>query len=232
MSSDLVVGLAASVFGGSLVSMITFFGSRERTRAETVKLLAEAEKTRAETTALLAPGGVTVDRHSGVPEGWIVAGSRPDDYDVRIDRSVAHSGSCSARVEALPHARGFGTLMQKVQSHPMRGERIRMSAFAKTEDVAHAGFWMRIDGPDGAMFGFDNMDDRPITGTSDWHEHSIVLDVPTDSTDVAFGVLLIGRGRIWVDDFAFEPVDRTVPVTDMLGSEVVYRLPTNLDFED
>ena len=55
---------------------------------------------------------------------------------------------------------------------------------------------------------------RPIRGTSDWQAYSIVLDVPEDATRIALGGLMIGRGKLWIDEFSLETVDRDVPVTD------------------
>lgn len=231
MSSELYLGLAASVFGGSIVSVITHLGNRGRIKAETAKLMAETERTKAETLALLGSAGL----HSGetaAPPGWKVAGSRPDDYRITLDRTVAHSGSSSARLEAQPGARGFVTLMQTVRAKRMRGRRIRMSAFMKLEDVEHAALWMRVDEPEGTTSRFDNMDDRKVTGTRDWAERQIVLDVPTAAETVNFGAILAGRGRLWVDDFSLDPVSPDVPTTDMLQGNLLHPEPWNLGFEE
>ena len=40
--------------------------------------------------------------------------------------------------------------------------------------------------------GFDNFSSRPLTGTSDWHQVEIILDVPDDAIGIAFGALMIG----------------------------------------
>jgi erythromycin esterase len=82
-----------------------------------------------------------------------------------------------------------------------------------------AGVWMRVDGPDtpktGKSLGFDNMQNRPITGTSDWTRYDIVLDVPTDATAIAFGIRLSGKGQVWLDDVTLTTVSPDVPTTDM-----------------
>ena len=53
---------------------------------------------------------------------------------------------------------------------------------------------------------FDDMQDRPIRGTSDWTQYDVVLDVAPDAADVAFGLLLDGPGQVWIDDAKFEVV--------------------------
>ncbi|MDG4865474.1 hypothetical protein P8605_45745 [Streptomyces sp. T-3] len=230
MSQDALVGLGAALCGGALVSLVTFLGNREKVKAETAKLQAEADRVRTE-TATLAGGGVSGGQQTEIT-GWRRRGSRPDDYLMTIDRTVAHSGSGSACVEAQPDARGFGTLMQSVSSLTMRGKRIRMSAFVKTQDVRWAALWMRVDGAERISSAFDNMADRHITGTTDWQEYSTVLDVGADSLEIAFGVLLAGRGKVWVDDFRFETVGTDVPTTDTLGGTPILPKPWNLNFED
>jgi hypothetical protein len=41
----------------------------------------------------------------------------------------------------------------------------------------------------------DNLQDRPLRGTTDWTEAANVLDVGEDAASVHFGVLLAGAGR-------------------------------------
>jgi hypothetical protein len=88
---------------------------------------------------------------------------------------------------------------------------------------------MRVDGPEGrAGLAFDNMQSRPIRGTSGWRRHEVVLDVPHDAERIYYGVLLDGQGRIEVDDFDLQPVGWEVPVTDQFAARAA---PTNLDFD-
>jgi hypothetical protein len=71
--------------------------------------------------------------------------------------------------------------------------------------------WMRVDGPDRKILSFDNMDSRPVHGTTSWTRYEIVLDVLANSID---GFLLTqGGGKAWGDNFKLEKVDSTVPVT-------------------
>jgi hypothetical protein len=89
-----------------------------------------------------------------------------------------------------------------------------LSAYVKAEHVDDwSGLWMRIDGPENEMLGFDNMQDRAIRGTADWQQVAIILDVPQNSVDIAFGILLQGTGRVWIDNVRFEVVSADVPAT-------------------
>jgi hypothetical protein len=170
-----------------------------------------------------------------VPTGWYRAGMAPQDYDMGIDREVAHNGTSSGFIRSRStEPRPFGTLMQAFKAEGYLGRRLRLSGYVRAEGVeGWAGLWMRVDGPTGQSLAFDNMQDRPIRGTLDWQHHEIVLDVAEGSTNIAFGALLAGKGGIWVDDFEFEVVGRDVPVTDMRKKmQELPSKPRNLGFED
>jgi mannose-6-phosphate isomerase-like protein (cupin superfamily) len=106
-----------------------------------------------------------------------------------------------------------------------------LSAYVKAEHVDDwAGLWMRIDGPDG-MISLDNMQNRPIRGTVDWQKVAIVLDVPQNSVGIAFGVLVQGVGRVWIDTVRFEVVGQNVPTTGIKEDTTPISQPSNLGFE-
>ena len=171
-----------------------------------------------------------------LPSGWFVAGSAPNDYEFSRDSSTAQSGQSSALIAAKSgvNSTGFGTLMQVIDAENYRGARWRMSGYLKTSGVARAQMWMRVDGPDKKILSFDNMDSRPARGTTSWTRYEIVLDVPADSVDIAFGFFLIqGSGKVWGDSFKFEKVDSTVPVTaPAAAAPVLSKEPINTDFEN
>jgi hypothetical protein len=122
--------------------------------------------------------------------------------------------------------------MQMFAADSYRGKRLRMSGSVRADAVdGWAGLWMRVDGPQRETLQFDNMQDRPITGTRDWLRYEIVLDIPQQSTQIAFGVLLHGKGQLNLDAVRFEEVDTTVPVTDLTQSRRRSG-PVNLGFEN
>lgn len=171
------------------------------------------------------------------PAGWLVRGGHPEEYEVTVDKTIACSGQASGSIKSR-HAQpqGFGTLMQMCKADQYRGQRLRMSAYAKAQDVTNwAGFWMRVDGAN-QILGFDNMEDRPIQGTSDWNCYEIVLDVSTEAVHLAFGVLLTGEGQVWIDDIQFEAVGPDVLPTGQPSPEHLLHLvnlhPVNLSFEE
>jgi hypothetical protein len=148
--------------------------------------------------------------------GWYVAGSRPDEYAVRLDETAGRNRSACAVLETRASSvTGFVSLAHNATVSELRGRRLQLSAWVKAERVeGWSGLWMRIDNDKGKGVAFDNMQDRPIRGSADWADHSIVLDVPADGRGLSFGVILEGPGTVWVDDFKFSLVGPQVPVTD------------------
>jgi len=153
------------------------------------------------------------------PRGWFPAGSRPQDYAMGIDRHRLRDGKATGYIKSLDEdAPGFGTFMHKIDAAPYRGKRVRLRAEIETEGLSRqAGLWMRVDGPTRPL-AFDNMDNRPITGSQQWAHYACVLDVPSAATHIAFGVRLGGRGRVYFGPVTLEVVDESVPVTDLLPS--------------
>ena len=63
-------------------------------------------------------------------------------------------------------------------------------------------------------------------------EYEIVLDVPEQADQISFGLLLTGKGQVWMDDLKFEVVGKDVPTTDGGLNQRIPKEPTNLDFEE
>jgi hypothetical protein len=148
--------------------------------------------------------------------GWVVAGTAPRDYEVRLDPTGGrHHSACAELRARVAKVNGFVTLTQTASMTGLRGKRLRLSAWIKSEKVVGwAGFWMRIDNEKHKVVAFDNMQDRAVRGSTEWTTHSIVLKVPRDARKLLFGVIMEGTGAVWVDDFEFSLVGPEVPVTD------------------
>ena len=114
-----------------------------------------------------------------LPEGWGLKGSHPDDYEAGITPD-AIDGKAAAYLRARVASSGFGTIMQQFKADAYRGQRLRLAALVRSEGVERwAGLWMRVDGPGRHSLAFDNMQNRGITGTTDWTPYNVVLDVET-----------------------------------------------------
>ncbi|MBU7012073.1 MAG: erythromycin esterase family protein [Theionarchaea archaeon] len=185
-----------------------------------------------EESAVPEPADLARLTNAGFENGtsdWLLTGSNPEDYKIDTDETVVYSGEASGCIMSIGDgAQGFGTLMQTFRADEYRGHQVRMSAYVKTERVTGwAGLWMRVDGPKGVL-SFDNMGDRPIRGDTEWTLYEVVLDVPEESINISFGVLMEGPGQVWVDDFQFEIADQNSSVTRLTIPEL-YETPYYLN---
>src|SRR5262245_1735690 len=183
---------------------------------------------------------------SGLPVGW----KRPptakaDHYLIYVDSVIKHGGQASASIK---FNRGddqdpWTSLAQPIAADEYRGKRVRLSGWLKTVDAGEGALWMRIDGEQ-RLLALDIMNDRSVSGTTDWKMYSVVLDVPREARNILLGVLLNGKGQIWADDLAFEVVDRNIAVTNKGPAEGIedpdyakrpkatITRPINLGFEE
>ena len=186
------------------------------------------------TAALCALAAPALYAFADLPAGWFKAGSHPAEYEMGLDESVHRDGGkASATVKSVAaNLHGFGTLMQMTQPGEYLGKRVRLSGWVKSDKVTDwAGLWFRVDGANpNVSLGFDNMQDRPIKGTTDWTRYEIVLDVPKEAQRLAFGILLGGAGQVWMDDLKFEVVATSVKSTNRMPPTPP-AAPSNLNFE-
>jgi len=167
-----------------------------------------------------------------VPTGWFVAGSQPKQYQMGVDKGAGQAGNNAATIKSIDaDASGFGTLMQNSAPGKYLGKRIRLTGYMKSKDVTGwAGLWLRVDqASPHKVLAFDNMQSRAVKGTTDWKKYEIVLDVPAQATNIAYGALLDKTGQIWFDNLNFEVVDATEPITAKAQTP---EAPVNLNFEE
>lgn len=183
----------------------------------------------------LTNGGMNMKRNTEIKH-WIITGTAPDKYKTGIDRTVFHTGTASAFIQSEEEEftpDEYATIMQQFRAEKFLGKRVRFSAFVKTLEVeGWAGLWLRLDGKFSVTLKLDNMQNRPIKGTANWNLYSCVLDVPEETELINIGILLTGKGRVWLDDVSFQEVDRTIPVTDFDIQKKYPDYPENLDFEE
>lgn len=229
---------------------------REATNAELGKLNARIAELQARTAAgsgsanKTAPGAPRSDvaanapampaARPGVttaaPSGWGKNGAKSDMYVVGVDSTETWGGMPSAYVQSLAPSveGGFGGMMQTIAADNYVGKRVRLSGWIKTEDANEGGgrLWLRIDGQErGQTLGFDNMNNRAVKGTNDWQEASVVLDVPSGASALAYGFFVSGGGKMWVNGQKIEEVGPEVPATDMITKKALPAAPRNLGFD-
>ncbi len=140
---------------------------------------------------------------NGTPKFWMAGGQG---YKGVVDKEVVFEGEASLRLEKTGTVQGFGVATSMFPLDEARGKRVRFSGYIKTEEVAdgYAGLWWRVDGPGRKMLAFDNMAGRGVTGTTDWQEYVIELDVAVEVININFGAILPGSGKAWFDELRIE----------------------------
>jgi hypothetical protein len=177
---------------------------------------------------------IVANNNNKIPNGWYPKGSNPSEYEIGIDNSIFQNGQACAYIKSKsPKENQFGTLMQTISAENYLGKRLMLSGYIKSENVnGWSGMWMRIDDENGKQSEFDNMQNRPIKGTTNWKKYEIVLDIPENSRTINYGVLLGGDGEVWFDNFELKEVDKNVPVTNVTKENKLPSQPVNLDFEN
>lgn len=163
-----------------------------------------------------------------------------DRFEFGLDRNVFHSGTQSAYIKSIGSKpkKDFANLMQSFVPNDYLDQRVKLTAWVKTALTSGtAQLWMRVDGEwnnDVTKPGtFDNMDDRPMKGDTGWKQYDIVCDIPPGANHVSFGLMLIGKGKIWLDDVSLIRVDKNTPLTGTYAhlTGCGKKEPINLNFE-
>lgn len=176
------------------------------------------------------PAGVT----RKAPAGWHKNGANAEAYHVGVDQLQSWGGMPSAYAESKPSTpeNSFGGMMQTTAAETYKNQRVKLSGWVRTEDAKQGGhLWLRIDGKSPAdILGFDNMNKRAPQGTTDWHEYSVVLDVPPEATTLNYGFFVEGKGKMWVNGLTLQPVAADVPTTNLAAKREPPKAPVNLGF--
>jgi ketosteroid isomerase-like protein len=183
---------------------------------------------------------------SGMPVGWTrMPANSSGGYLISVDKTSKHGNSGSASIKfGCGDEKGFGSIGQSIAADNYLGKRVRLTGWLKTENADAAVLWMRIDG-NRRTLGFDNMLNRPVTGTTGWKQFEVVLDVPAEAINVVIGSFIQGKGQMWVDDLKLEVVGASVASTNQLSPEQTridnpnrtgkksdIKQPVNLGFEN
>ncbi|MEL7271669.1 MAG: hypothetical protein AAGL34_19020 [Bacteroidota bacterium] len=163
-------------------------------------------------------------------KGWFVAGSKPESYKIGVEKDAYLKQNVGYIASSKDKIDGFGVMMQTFIPEDYLGTTVKLTAFIKTKDVKNwAGMWMRVDGKSRKVLGFDNMQNRPIKGTTQWKKHHIVLKVPKESKFISYGAILNGTGKVWFDNVKFTVVRVDDPKARKKGYP---RKPQNTSFEE
>jgi C-terminal processing protease CtpA/Prc len=151
------------------------------------------------------------------PTGWqtSIRTGAPSDfrkaYELVADSLTRHGGRYALRLKSTGQpleGDEFGVTSQHFPAS-FQGKMLKLTGYLKTDNVqdGYAGLWMRVDGPAGTL-AFDNMQKRPIKGTTDWQQYTISLPLDEEAQTIYIGGLLPATGTMWLDDLTLTLDDK------------------------
>jgi erythromycin esterase-like protein len=131
-------------------------------------------------------------------------------YDEDYLATLKPAGEVAVKMKNVPQGGPFGVATGTLPIKDARGKRARFSGYIRTQDITtgYAGLWFRVDGAPRQTLAFDNMNNRGVTGTTDWTRYEIDLPVAADATNINFGLILTGDGTAWFDGLAIQLDDQ------------------------
>ncbi len=137
-----------------------------------------------------------------LPEGWFRWGT--DDYNLKIDSSVTHSGKASVLIESTKNSikGSFGCIAYAIPADYL-GKEIEVRAYLRVQDItdSEASLLLRIDDKNKNVLEVENGYQKNIQGSGYWNYYSVSLPFPAKAKTIYIGAMLSGTGKVWVDDF-------------------------------
>ncbi len=113
------------------------------------------------------------------------------------------SGSISSKVENPSRSGTVGYYSVEVKPAHY-GKTGNFSIDIKASNISGwAGLWIHTADKNQEILGFDNMQDRPISGTTSWKRYENTIYIPQNARYISFGVLLHGEGQVYFKNFNF-----------------------------
>ena len=147
---------------------------------------------------------------------WVLGGSFTElavashwhDYQATVQKDTAAEGAAVLSA-AVPQPEGFAYLVQEIFADDYRGTTVTFRGeFRVTGGAGQAGLFVRVMRPAdlrGPMTVAQALADPAnhvvtVQGRDDWTAREVTAPVPDDTNTVAFGMFLVGPGRIEARD--------------------------------
>lgn len=99
-------------------------------------------------------------------------------------------------------------IYQIIDAIPYRGKKVKISAKARFEskyNTSNGQLWAIGRSTKDNITVSEYLEDNLIR-SNDWKEYELIIDIPDETNELRFGVILQGIGKLWTDDFKIEVV--------------------------
>ncbi len=148
-----------------------------------------------------------------MPVSWTVTkNSEKRGFSLQSNNSDVFQGKYSAEIsnyeisDSLPDREREGVLKQELDAFAFRGKIVKLSGYIKTQFIAKnsaATFWVNIFKGTDPLLVERATNITPVKGKEGWKKYEMEFYVPLEADEISYGALMIGSGRIWVDDIDF-----------------------------
>lgn len=172
------------------------------------------------------------DKLEPLPPGWGFMGNGGPQAlrgqcEFGIDGALAQAGQDNLSIRCNDEIPAFGGLTDTFMAADYFGKRVRFSGWLQAEgmteiDGIESGGGLFITVPTARGPLMNGMEDRKLTGWTNWEYREFVVDIPAVSelrvnvdpaqVPMAIGFWMQGQGQIWIRDFKIEIVSDEVPV--------------------
>jgi len=131
---------------------------------------------------------------NGIPNGWNII--QQPRYSVTLDSVCVKKGKYSILIQSTGDS-VIGQPIMFLLPGNYDGELIKLTGYIKTENITegYAGLLIMQITP------LRKVDSIAVTGTTDWKKYEINLCIdPASTQKIVIGGLLIGKGKMWIDD--------------------------------
>lgn len=135
---------------------------------------------------------------------WQLWGSHPQDYSCGVDSMIKSDVSPCGSIKAnVSTPRGYGILRQMVRSKLYKGKYVQLIGSIKTYGIENrASLYLQLDGA-----GADQVLEKQLQNTGEWEQLEVTMFVPEQGVALLrFGIILYGKGQVWLDNVQLEPV--------------------------
>jgi uncharacterized protein YbdZ (MbtH family) len=144
-----------------------------------------------------------------LPDGWRWTSMRADTANCSAfaDKRPTFTAERPVSIRCTSESPGYAAARFNFPVDALRGKRAGLFADVRVENVSKGSrLWLRVDRPGQFGAASDDMEDRPLRGTSDWFTVAVHVDVPSDASTLLGGIALEGSGKISVSNIRIEAI--------------------------